>query len=103
MMTATPVNIGTLIQSKPGVLGGRPCLAGSRISIHTLAERHLDGDTPAQMLEDWPHLDLSRIYAGLAYYYANKALIDAEIAAEDALYEEMAAKYPHGMRGAAGL
>ncbi len=95
-MTTKTATIGNLISSKPGVLGGRPCLEGSRISVHALVARLRDGKRPEDLLDDWPHLDLARIYAGLAYYYANKERIEADWAADEALYDRLAAKYPNG-------
>ena len=64
--------------------------------MHAVAARHMQGMSAEEILEQFPDLDLSRIYAALAYYYANKAQIEAELAADAALYNELAAKYPHG-------
>jgi hypothetical protein len=48
------------------------------------------------ILEQFQNLDLSRIDAALTYYYANRQQIEDEIAAEERLGEELAAKYPNG-------
>ncbi len=96
MTTEAVVDIGKLIHSKPGVKGGRPCLAGTGMSVHAVAGYHLQGLSAQQILEQFPHLDLARIHAGLAYYYANMAQIEADWAADKALFEESAAKYPNG-------
>jgi uncharacterized protein (DUF433 family) len=92
MATNTPVNISSLISSTPGVAGGRPRLAGSGVSVRAVAARHRQGERAEEMLEDWPHLDLARIYAALAYYHANKVQIDEELEAEAALYDKLAAR-----------
>ena len=97
MATGTPVNIGSLITSTPGVQGGQPCLAGTRIRVQTIAIRHLQGETPEQLLEEWPYVGLAKIHAALAYYHANKERMDAFIEEERRLGAELAAKYPHGM------
>lgn len=97
MTTSAPVDIGQLIVCRPGVYGGRPCLVGTRIPVHTIAVLHEEeGMSSEKILDEFPHLDLARIYAALAYYYANKAQIDADLEAEGKLYDELAAKYPHG-------
>lgn len=96
MATNTPVDIGRLIHSRPDLHDGRPCLAGTGMTVHAIAARHLDGMSAKEILDDFPHLDLARIHAALAWYYANRQRIDAEIEADEALYDEMAAKYPHG-------
>jgi hypothetical protein len=36
------------------------------------------------MQSDFPDIPLSHFYAALAYYYANKAAVDAYIAADEA-------------------
>ncbi len=96
MSATSAVDIGTLIVSRPGVNGGRPCLAGTGMSVHAVAMLDREGLTAEQILDEYPDLDLARIHAALAYYHANKARIEAELEEEDRLYMKMAAKYPHG-------
>ena len=55
------------------------------------------GLTPEQILEEFPDLDLARIYAALAYYHANKAVIDADIQADRKLGDRLATRYPRGL------
>lgn len=45
-----------------------------------------------QILEQYPHLDLTRIYAALAYYYANWDRIEQEIAEETREYDAAVAE-----------
>jgi hypothetical protein len=42
---------------------------------------------PGRIAADRPALSLAQIYAALAYYHANKADIDADIAAEEQAYD----------------
>ncbi len=81
MATNTPVDIGNLIYTKPNFRGGRPCLLGTGTTVHTIVAAHLEGLTAEQILEEFSYLDLSRIHAALAYYYANKAQIEADFEA----------------------
>ncbi len=90
------VPIGRLIVSRPDIHGGRPCLAGTGMTVHAVAARHLRGMSAQDILEEFPDLDLGRIHAALAYYYANKIQVDADLAAARQLGDELAAKYPHG-------
>ena len=90
------VDIGRLILSDPALHGGRPCLAGTGMTVHAVAARHLRGLGAAEILDEFPHLDLGRIHAALAYYYANKAQIEADLEADRSLGEELASRYPHG-------
>lgn len=81
----TAVDIGTLIVRTPGTCGGRPRIAGTRMSIRSIAIDYKAGMTPEKIAEEFTHLTLAQIYAGLAYYHANKDEVEAEIVA---YYEE---------------
>jgi len=76
------IDIASLIEATPGVNGGRPCLAGTALSVRQLAILQREGLSADEILDEYPHLDLKRIYAGLAYYLASKAVFDAELGAE---------------------
>ena len=83
-------DIGTLIVSNTKICGGRPCIKDSRITVRHIVIDYRAGITPEEMLEDKPHLSLAKIYAALAYYYANKAEIDADIEAHNQACEKLA-------------
>ena len=87
----TAVEIGTLIVRTPGTCGGRPRIAGTRITVENIAIDSNAGMSPQQIIDERPHLTLAQIYAALTYYYANKKQIDAEIAAENAEWERLEA------------
>ncbi len=89
---STAVDIGTLIVQTVGVLGGRPRIAGTRISVATITMLQRQGVSPESIAaEEYPHLSLAQIYAALAYYHANRRAIDDEIEADDREYEALAA------------
>ena len=75
---------------------GRPCLAGTGMTVHAVAARHLRGMSAQEILDEFPDLDLGRIHAALAYYYANKSQIDTDLEEARRLGEELAAEYPRG-------
>ncbi len=66
------------------------------MTVHAVAVRHMEGMSAEEILEEYPHLDLARIHAALAYYFANRERIEADLEADAKLYDELAAKYPHG-------
>ncbi len=66
------------------------------MTVHAIAARHMKGMAAEEILEQFPDLDLGRVYAALAYYYANKAQIDADLQADGRLGAQLAAKYPQG-------
>lgn len=45
------------IASDPHIFGGQPVIAGTRIPVHTVAERLDAGDTIDVLAEDYPHVD----------------------------------------------
>jgi uncharacterized protein (DUF433 family) len=51
----------------PGILGGKPVIAGTRISVQLILEKLRDGWTIEDLLDDYPHLTREQIIASLAY------------------------------------
>lgn len=89
MAARAPVDIGTLIYSDPRFRGGRPCVAGTGMSVHAVAARYQQGQSAEQIADDVPDIPLSHIHAALAYYLANRDRIDADLAAEAAEYDRL--------------
>ena len=83
------VDIGEMIVSQPDVKGGRPCIAGTSITVHRIVTWYKQGFTPEQIADEYEHLNLAQVYAALAYYHANQATIEAELAAEDTAIERL--------------
>ncbi|TAD90397.1 MAG: DUF433 domain-containing protein [Oscillatoriales cyanobacterium] len=90
-MSTTAIDIGTLVVSTPETCGGRPRIAGTRISIAQIAVWHQQGMSPEEILEEISYLNLAQIYAALSYYHANRKEIEADLAAELAEYERLEA------------
>jgi len=78
--------IGSLITRDPALRGDRPIIAGTGICVRTIAIENNRGLSPEVIADDRPPPSLAQIYAGLAFYYANKQEIDADIAAEEQAY-----------------
>jgi hypothetical protein len=51
------------------------------------------GEAPEETASNFGHLALAQVHAALAYYYANKAEIDADPEAEQSEYEALAEQY----------
>ncbi|MBC8263998.1 MAG: DUF433 domain-containing protein [Anaerolineales bacterium] len=66
-----------------GVCGGRPIIAGTRINARTIAERVRLGDSPEQIMENYPPLTLVQIYDALSYHHEHKSAIEAEMTANE--------------------
>jgi uncharacterized protein (DUF433 family) len=71
----------------PDICHGKPHLAGHRIRVQDIAVWHERlGMSVAEICADY-ELSLAEVYAALAYYFDYKAVIDQEIAADQAYFE----------------
>ena len=90
MVTVLPIDV---IVSDPKIRSGRPVIAGTGLCVSDIVAYHIfDKQSPEELAAGF-NLSLGQIHASLAYYYMNKAEIDAEMrsSAEDAekLLEEL--------------
>jgi uncharacterized protein (DUF433 family) len=90
---ATVTEIGSLISRHPGIRGGRPCIAGTGVSVRRIAVLHNTGEAPEEIASNFGHLSLAQVHAALAYYYANKAEIDADLETEEREYDALASQH----------
>ena len=93
-------DIGTLIAQRPGVCGGRPCIAGTGVSVHRIAVWYKQGLTPEEIATEIPHLTLAEVHAAVAYYHANRDQMEAEIAAEEAEYDRLEREHRESRKNA---
>jgi uncharacterized protein (DUF433 family) len=61
------MEIAPRITKEPGKRGGRPCVRGTRITVSDVLELLASGMTHAEILEDYPSLDLEDIVAVLQF------------------------------------
>jgi uncharacterized protein (DUF433 family) len=62
----------TQIVSDPAILGGKPCIKGTRISVEFILELFASGATRAEVLQAYPHLTAEGVEQAL--HYAARAL-----------------------------
>ncbi len=72
-----------MIEQTPGVCGGRPCVAGTRVPIHRIAGYYRLGYSPEEILSLLNSLSLPQVYAALAHALANPAEIEQALREED--------------------
>ncbi|MCL1465077.1 DUF433 domain-containing protein [Argonema galeatum] len=89
----TTVDIGTLIVSTPETCGGRPRIAGTRISVEQIAVLSKQGLTPTEIVGEYGFINLAQVHAALTYYHANTEEIETYLAAEKAEYERLEGEY----------
>ena len=52
------------------------------MTVHQTAACYQEGLTAEEIADQYPHINLSQVYAALAYYHANRVEIDQELDAE---------------------
>jgi uncharacterized protein (DUF433 family) len=64
-------------------------VAGTRISLDSIAYAFQQGLSPESIVQSFPLLTLEQVYGAIAFYLANRAEIDAYLAAEEAAFDAM--------------
>lgn len=55
------------IISDPTILFGKPVIVGTRISVELILDKLGDGDSIADLLDDYPHLSVADIRAAIQF------------------------------------
>ena len=72
------------IQRTPGICGGKPCIAGTRIRVQDIMVWHeLHGLSPEEIVTQFPQLNLADVYASLAYYHDHREEIQGQMREAD--------------------
>lgn len=87
-MAATTIDLDSLLEVREGFRSGRPCIAGTGVTVHTIVEHHALGMSIAEIHEAFPQTSLAGIHAALAYYFANRGEIECDFAEDDRMIEE---------------
>ncbi len=61
------------IEINPQVMMGKPIIRGTRITVELILTKLSQGETEAELLEDYPHLTQDDIRAAIAYGAASVA------------------------------
>lgn len=98
--------IDQYIETTPGIAGGKPRIAGHRITVMDIAIWHERLGRSADEISTEYGLGLAEVYAALAYYYDHRAEIDEQMRASqvfvEALRHQIPSKVPGKLRGQAG-
>ena len=86
--------IDSMIESSPGICGGRPRIAGTRVPVHRIARYHCLGYAPEEMLSLLNSVSLPQIYAALAYALARPEEIQEALREEDETVKRLSAEHP---------
>lgn len=61
------MNLEGLVTVTPGVRSGKPCIAGTRITVYDILEYLAGGMTEQEILADFPSLCTAHIRAALEF------------------------------------
>jgi uncharacterized protein (DUF433 family) len=77
---------------------GGYCVAGTRVSLDSVVYAFLKGESPEGIQDSYKALNLEQIFGSLAYYLANRPVIDEYLRQQridfDRMREEARAKRP---------
>jgi uncharacterized protein (DUF433 family) len=88
-------SLGDRIVSTAGVRGGKPRIAGHRITVSDVAIWHERmGMSPDEIVSEYPTIKLSDVHAALAYYFDHRDEVDREIRDGEEFAEKLRAGAP---------
>lgn len=82
------------IEATPGVCGGKPRIAGHRITVHNVAIWHERMGMSVEEIAAEYDLSLGDVYAALTYYHDHREEIDRQIEEGASFAEELRRKTP---------
>ncbi len=86
------------IEITPGIAGGKPRIAGHRITVQDIVVWHERMGMSADEICAAYDLSLADVYAALAYYFDHRADIDQRIEDSEAFVEELRKRTPAILR-----
>ena len=72
------------ITSNPAIMLGKPCIAGSRLTVEAILRRLAEGLSPAEIVAEYPIIKETDVQAAIAFaadFIASEGLVGA-VAAE---------------------
>lgn len=95
--TATPT-LDAHIESARDIRGGKPRLAGTRITVADVVLMHLRLGQSIEEIAGAYDLSLAAVHAALAYYYDHRNEIDRSIEEDEAYAEAFRGRNPSPLR-----
>jgi uncharacterized protein (DUF433 family) len=90
--------IASHIEVTPGIAGGKPRIAGHRITVQNIAIWHERLGLSADEIATEYELSLADIYAALAYYHDHREEIDRSIREDEDFIAELRRRTPSILR-----
>ncbi len=61
------MDLTSLIETCPGVRGGKPCVAGTRITVYDMLDYLASGMTSSEIVVDFPELTEQHVRAAIEF------------------------------------
>ncbi len=61
------MDLMSLIETRPGGRGGKPCFVGTRIAVYDVLDYLASGMTSAEIVDDFPELSDKYVRAAIAF------------------------------------
>jgi uncharacterized protein (DUF433 family) len=92
---------GTLdrhIETTPGIAGGKPRIAGRRLTVQDVAFWHEHLGRSADEIAEEHDLTLAEIYTALAYYFEHRTEIDQHLEEDRTFLRQLRQRTPSKVR-----
>jgi uncharacterized protein (DUF433 family) len=64
-------------------------IQGTRISLDSVVYSFLNGESPESIAQSFPLLLLEQVYGAIAFYLANRAIVDVYLEAGEAEFQQL--------------
>lgn len=88
------ITLNRLIEITPGVRGGKPRIAGTRMTVADIAILYLRMGQSLDLIAGKYQLPLASVYAAMAYYYDRRDEIERSIREDELLADSLQDNYP---------
>lgn len=82
-MNDAATKVDPLIAVSSGIKNGTPHIAGAGILVRTIVRWYQSGLAPEEIATRHEGLRLDHVHAALAYYYAHRGDVDADLQRQD--------------------
>jgi uncharacterized protein (DUF433 family) len=84
-MTLAPILTKPYVEQR----GAGYWIEGTRISLDSVVYSFLDGESPEGIAQNFPLLSLEQVYGAIAFYLANRELVDAYLETSEAEFQRL--------------
>ena len=88
------ITLNQHIEITSGVRGGKPCIAGTRMTVADIATMHLQMGQTLDLIAEKYDLSLASVYAAMSYYYDHRDEIEQSIKEDEAFADSLQSNYP---------